>query len=235
MRDAMLEKVQKQSLGIQVREQLLNYINENKLEPGDKLPPELFLSERLGVSRQIVREALRMLEGSNILTIRNGSGAIISPVDDGSFLGDCFSRFLVSDKNAIFDLLEVRQCLELEAVEKIMKKGKMEYVDELWNAAQGMSHTRNDYHAYAKYDLEFHTIIATGAGNPFLLYLMKPLRAVMEDSILQGMKARKSEEGLETVVKIHSDLARAILAGEYEIAKAGVIHHYENATSYLKK
>lgn len=75
-----LHKITKITLVEQTVDRVQSYVLNQQLQPGDTLPSEMRLAEKLGVSRPVVREALRTLVGRGMLTIANGRNAIISPV-----------------------------------------------------------------------------------------------------------------------------------------------------------
>ena len=71
--------MEKKNLSQQTMERLYNTIvAEKRMQPGDKLPNELELSEQLGVSRATLREALRMLSARGVLEVRRGKGTFVS-------------------------------------------------------------------------------------------------------------------------------------------------------------
>ena len=102
---------EEKSLPQKISEDIIAFILEENLQPGDKLPNETILSERLNAGRSSVREAMKLLASRNIVTIRQGSGTYIasSPgmVDDP--LG---FTFIGNKQKLINDLLEVRFLLE---------------------------------------------------------------------------------------------------------------------------
>ena len=107
----MMNSLEEKSLPQKISEDIISLILEENLQPGDKLPNETILSERLNAGRSSVREAMKLLASRNIVTIRQGSGTYIasSPgmVDDP--LG---FTFIGNKQKLINDLLEVRFLLE---------------------------------------------------------------------------------------------------------------------------
>ena len=75
-----MKQTEKQTLGEKTAQNLLEMIQQKEYAPGDKLPTEAELVETLGVGRNTVREALRILMSRNIVTIRQGSGTFISEI-----------------------------------------------------------------------------------------------------------------------------------------------------------
>ena len=67
------------SMSEQAAKQIIEFITSNQMLPGDRMPTETDLMERLEVSRSTIREAIKILSARNILEIRQGSGASISP------------------------------------------------------------------------------------------------------------------------------------------------------------
>ena len=65
---------EEKSLPQKISEDIIELILEENLQPGDKLPNETILSERLNAGRSSVREAMKLLASRNIVTIRQGSG-----------------------------------------------------------------------------------------------------------------------------------------------------------------
>lgn len=74
----MMKEIRKVVVHEAVMEELLGYIQENNLQPGDKLPPEREIVKMLHVSRSTVRAVLNALEIKNVITIRHGSGIYVS-------------------------------------------------------------------------------------------------------------------------------------------------------------
>ena len=65
-------------LAEQVAQRIKDYILEEKLKSGDKLPTETALAREMGVARSTVREAIKRLESQNILTVRHGAGSFVT-------------------------------------------------------------------------------------------------------------------------------------------------------------
>src|SRR5512135_1083989 len=110
----MLPKIPHGTLADQAADRLLEYIEAQHLKPGDLLPSETSLAGSFGVSRPVIREALKNLEGKGIIEIVNGKGALVKPIDSDP-LRLFFQRAMHLEKDAIIDLMEVRKGIEVEA------------------------------------------------------------------------------------------------------------------------
>src|SRR5947207_468596 len=126
----VLRKLSRQTLADQAVDSLLEYIEESSLKPGDILPSEALLTTKLGVSRPVIREALKALAGRNVVEIVNGKGAIIKPIGSGD-LRSFFKRAVGFDPKAIRELLECRQGLEVQAAQIAAKSRTEDDVNQL--------------------------------------------------------------------------------------------------------
>ena len=127
------------SLPEKLSDDIVSYILEKEMKPGDKLPNEAFLAKEMGAGRSSLREAMKLLASRNIVTIKQGSGTYIASkpgvVDDP--LGFTF----INDKEKLVrDLLEIRFLIE-------------PYIAQMaaLNATQA--------------DIEFHNAIASSSKN----------------------------------------------------------------------
>ena len=103
--------MEKQTLGEIAAQKLLGMIQDKGYTAGDKLPTEAELVERLGVGRNTVREALRILMSRNIVTIRQGSGTFIS--DKNGVADDPLGFSMIEDRRKLTeDLIQIRVMLE---------------------------------------------------------------------------------------------------------------------------
>ena len=107
----MMNSLEEKSLPQKISEDIISLILEENLQPGDKLPNETILSERLNAGRSSVREAMKLLASRNIVTIRQGSGTYIAS-SPGMVEDPLGFTFIGNKQKLIHDLLEVRFLLE---------------------------------------------------------------------------------------------------------------------------
>ena len=99
------------SLPEKLSDDIISFILKENLEPGDRLPNESILSEKMGAGRSSIREAMKLLASRNIVTIRQGSGTYIS--SSPGIVEDPLGFTFVGDKQKLgADLLEIRFLLE---------------------------------------------------------------------------------------------------------------------------
>jgi GntR family transcriptional regulator, transcriptional repressor for pyruvate dehydrogenase complex len=106
---------------IEIVKQLRMLISKEALKPGDKLPSERELSERLNVGRSSVREALRALELLGLIETRRGEGTFIRDFH-GNQLVQLLGTFVLQDEKAIKDVIETRQNIEMDCIRLVIKR-----------------------------------------------------------------------------------------------------------------
>jgi GntR family transcriptional repressor for pyruvate dehydrogenase complex len=110
----MHPQLRRDTLAEQVAERLISLIEHDELAPGTLLPAEGKLALEFGVSRPVVREALKVLAAKDIVAIANGKGAMVRPMTSAP-LRDFFQRALRNRHSTSVELLEVRKGIEVQS------------------------------------------------------------------------------------------------------------------------
>lgn len=121
-----------QRLSEEVYRQLKGSILGGYYKPGDRLPSEKAFCETFGVGRPVVREALRSLENSGLISVRPGAGggAFVQKIDS-SILADTFEGIMKMDNVSLEELTEARLALEMGALPLVFKRIKAEDLHKL--------------------------------------------------------------------------------------------------------
>jgi GntR family transcriptional repressor for pyruvate dehydrogenase complex len=152
---------------------LVDFVAREGLLPGDRLPTERILSERLKVSRTTVREALTRWEGLELVERRQGSGTYLKAAVSHDMLHLPLTLASGSDFRSLMHTLEIRRGLEAEAaalcalragpVELDDIREKLERMEASFHAHNGMS---------AEEDWDFHQAIYRASGNPLFAQII---------------------------------------------------------------
>ena len=145
-----------------------------ELAPGDRLPPEKELSERLGLSRSSLREAVKALEVIRVLDVRRGDGTYVTSLEP---------RLLLEAMSFVVDLHDDQSVLEIFAVRRILEPAASALAarnaDDGRSPASATWSTSVDHAADVEdlvaHDLEFHRGIAEATGNTYLASLIDSL------------------------------------------------------------
>jgi len=227
---ARLDRV---SLTEQAVQSLLRHIEQSRLAPGAPLPGEAQLAQVLGVSRPVVREALRTLKGMGVVEIANGKSPSVRRDLDATALGVYFSRALQVLDNSTKDLMDVRAALEGRAATLAATRRLPEHAQRMSALIVQMQTRLRDPVAYAALDTELHVEIAHASGNPLLWQMIGSIRASLESLSRQGMERRRTEKSLQAVQDSHAELVARICEGDARGAKASMKAHMKAALRAL--
>lgn len=157
-----VESITRNTLSQQVLDHIVKLLQTGQLKPGDRLPPELELMEKLGVSRPVIREALSSLETLEMITKRPRGGTFINKK-----IGKTpFMVMLALSMDNLPAIIEARMTLELGLVTLAAEKIAEEDLKKLKETIYLISNSPDGN--YGSHDKEFHRIIALSAKNPVL-------------------------------------------------------------------
>jgi GntR family transcriptional repressor for pyruvate dehydrogenase complex len=193
-----------------------------ELTPGAQLPSESELAVTYAVSRLTVREAVKVLAGRGLLELARGRRAVVRE-PDGSAFGDFLSAMMKHDPKGLFDLIEVRQALEIHSAQLSAKRKNRAGLAAIEAALQGMRETAADHRnwdsatedRFHEYDVGFHEAMALSSGNRMLAYLLEAMAAPLRESFhlsMQGHKLRGYTP--EATIAAHERIFERVKAGD---------------------
>ncbi|MBB4064275.1 FadR/GntR family transcriptional regulator [Gellertiella hungarica] len=207
-------------------------ILEGVLRDGDRLPGERDLAERLGVSRPILREALKELENRGLLVSRHGGGTFVADI-----IGQVFSAPLAAliarHERATADYLEYRRELEGLTAELAAARATpadrallARIVDDM-RAAHEAGHFDDEMEA----DLELHNAIGEAAHNIVLLHTLRACYRLLSEGIFYHRRLIFDLPGArDRLLAQHVALAEAIMAGDPARARRAAEEHIDYVT-----
>ena len=178
-----------------------------ELEPGERLM-ELALTEKLGVSRTPVREAIRMLEKEGLVEMIPRKGAAVSRITEKD----------------LQDVLEVRCALEELAVGLACERMTEDDIEKLEECTEGFSKkmSKTDVTELAEADVKFHDIIFLSTGNGGLIQMLNNLREQMYRCRVEYLKDGSSAEQL---LREHNEIIACLKEKNADAAKAAIREH----------
>jgi|SRR5882757_2108004 len=171
---AGLPVVSRKRLTDQTAAALREYILANRLAPGTRLPAETSLAGSLGVSRNVLRQAVASLEGLGMLRVTQGSGTYVADLADTSVFQQ-IAAWMGSETLSERDYLEVRAIWDRGVYELAMAHAKPADLDRLDELATAMLDTDDPHRPSAEHE-EFHDALLHLTGNPFLVTIGTILR-----------------------------------------------------------
>lgn len=167
--------------------QIRERVRSGQLRPGDRLPAERELAQQFAVSRNTVREALRMLEISGCIRLRRGAtgGAFIAEADP-SRVATSLVNMMELGQFSLSDLTEARGWIESIVVRVACERATEEALDRLAANVEESArlHADQDWEKQALVSIEFHNLLAEATGNPIVIAIMNSLMAVMSELVL---------------------------------------------------
>jgi DNA-binding FadR family transcriptional regulator len=159
------------NLNEEIRKQVRDYILDNQLRPGDRLPTESALAEQLSVGRSAVREALKAMEALGIIEVRAGKGRFVKKADVKVVL-EVFAYTILLDRSSIRELLRVRKALESSFVGESIACMSEQDLEEMRALLEIMKAKAVTGESFFEEDLEFHRTLFRPIGNQLLLELL---------------------------------------------------------------
>ncbi len=190
-----LQPIKSRSLADQVESSLMEYLKQNKFSAGDPLPKETELAEYLGVSRNIVREALSRLRMLGIVESKKRKGMILTEPDLLSGVERVLDPDILGDE-AMKNLFELRLVLEVGMGDLIFARLKEEDIDKLENIAQreAKDPRTTSLKVRLSYEIEFHSRLYEMSGNETLKRFQQMLLPVFNYMMEVEAKLEKKPE-----------------------------------------
>lgn len=222
-------KIQTEKLSQSVVRQIEQLILRGVLRPGERLPSERELSERLGVSRPSLRDAVADLQERGLLVSRAGAGIYVADV-----LGSAFSEALVnlfaSHEEAVFDYVAFRRDMEGLAAERAAQKGSdtdLKVVDAIFRKME-TAHQKRDPTDEAQLDAEFHLSIIEASHNVIMLHMMRSMYDLLRQGVFYNRQMMfKNRTTRDTLLDQHRAINTGLQARDPAAARAAVEAHLD--------
>jgi DNA-binding FadR family transcriptional regulator len=227
-------------LHVDVMELLIGDIVRGRYQEGDLLPRETDIAEQYGVSRGVARECIRGLEERGLIAVKHGRGATVRPQRDWDTLDPyVLAGLLQGDRSSetLWDYLEARRLLEVEAAGLAAERATDEDLEELAEAYEQMRASaevaRTNPAAEGRYreaDIAFHRAVVNATENLALGRITEPLhRALL--TVLNPLS--RPEHRFEVGLPEHERILKAIQSRKPAKARAAMAAHLKTVEGYL--
>jgi GntR family transcriptional repressor for pyruvate dehydrogenase complex len=214
-----------------VVENIQTLILDRQLEPGTRLPPERDFADRMGVSRTVLREAVRILVTKGLLETRHGVGTVVRHVSSDQFLGP-MNLLLQTNNLSVEQLHEVRSILEVGVVRLAAHHAEAKDLAALRALLEQMNREPVSTAAFVALDDQFHSALAQATHNPLLLVLADSIGAIMHEVRLQVHEFTRIAGA---AIPDHIRILEAIEAHDAEAAAAAMQSHLDNALYFQRE
>ena len=192
---------------------ILESIAANRLRPGDSLPTERELGEQFGVSRTVIREAVRALSAKGMLEVKGGSGVRIVAVNEET-VRESMRHFVKGSAMDYGKVDEVRRVLEVAAAGLAAERATAEDIARISETIEQMDGSCDDIESTVQFDIAFHRALAASTHNELFLVLHDSM-----GEMLLEVRRRNLSRGADRrrlVVEMHRRIRDAVAAHDAE-------------------
>lgn len=229
------QPVQQEKLAQSVVRQIELLILRGLLRPGERLPAERELAERLGVSRPSLREAIADLQERGLVVTRAGAGVYVAEML-GSMFSDSLIKLFSTHTEAVTDYVVLRRDLEGMAAERAARLGSdtdLKVIDTVFRKMEA-AHSKRNPADEAALDAEFHLAIVEASHNIIMLHLMRAMFDLLKAGVFfnrqQMFRQRATREQL---LVQHRAINDAIQARDADAARKAAEAHMEYVKTTL--
>ncbi|MCI9888310.1 FadR family transcriptional regulator [Micrococcales bacterium 31B] len=223
------------SLVSEVQLSIKELIFQQRLGSGDPLPTEHELAEELGVSRNSLREALKVLEATGVVNIKRGNGMFVGGMSLRGMIQELVFHARLSaatGSKELHDLVELREFLETSLMAPVSGACTPAHLDTLNGLVDEME--RESHHGMppAEIDRKFHEALYAPLGNPFISQLLAAFWEVLrtlDEHLPEGTETPTS------IVEVHRAIVRGIESRDSVAAQAAMTTHFDGIKRRLQR
>ncbi|MFF2040857.1 FadR/GntR family transcriptional regulator [Kitasatospora sp. NPDC058170] len=208
-------------------------VRAGELPPGTKLPAEQQLAADLGISRNLVREAVKALVVSRVLEIRRGDGTYVTSLAPALLLESLSSAVELLSGNTLLELTEARRLLEPAATGLAATRAGEADLAEIGRHLGAMRAARNDPERLNLHDAAFHRAVIAATGNETLTTLLDGIsNRTLRARIWRGLV---DSDAADQAIAEHEAIFQALSAREAPLAQAAALMHVTTTENWLRR
>ncbi|HLS73632.1 MAG TPA: FCD domain-containing protein [Actinomycetaceae bacterium] len=213
-------------------EKIKGMILSGELKPGSRLPPEKELGERLGLSRNSLREAVKALEVVRVLDVRRGDGTYVTSLEPDLLLEVMSFVVDLHHDDSVLDLFTVRRLLEPAAAAMATARLEAPALEQLAQMVESVD-AEAGLDELVAHDLEFHHRINAACGNSYLTSLLDSLSSeTLRARVWRGLT---QENAVARTLAEHRAIVAALADGDAELVRALAVAHVVGVEQWLRR
>lgn len=214
-----MKNLKQEKLYKQVFYQIRNYIIENEIHSGGKLPTEAEMCEMMGVSRNVLREAIKALELIGVVKSKPGVGIVVQEFNMDFFYQNMFLSHIIDDRKLIDEILDVRKKLELSYLREAFNTISEEDINALEAIIESDSEIR-----FEDRDKEFHMTMYNHLNNKTLSSILEA--AWYFDRRINGMYTMYDSH--KELIENHVAITTALRKKDFAMFKEAMEYHFSS-------
>jgi GntR family transcriptional repressor for pyruvate dehydrogenase complex len=225
----MFEDMQiiKKSLSDTIVEKLEQMILENSFQVGERLPSEEKLAESFGVSRTILREAVKTLKERGLVDVKVGDGIYVAKPKK-RILSDMVNRLVRLSDISMEEVYDFRRVLEVASCGLAAQNATEEELAALDEIVTEMEKSISRKKRWVELELQFHLQIAQASHNKLFYYIISPLADLLVSAFTKGF-SRNAPEGTLEGITGHRSIIQSIRKRDCESAEKAMLRHLDHS------
>ena len=223
-------KVQKQNLCEQLTSAIIHYIQEGTWLLGQKLPGEIELANSFEVSRNIMREAIKILEAYGVIYIKRAEGTFVNDTYNHKMLDPMLYGILL-DKNMRIDIIQVRKVLDTGMLYQIIGGITDEKMNQILKKFDNLKTVVLSENVTAKQvlqaDVDFHLTLVESTENPILCNIHEYVDRITTPSREKTVELVLEKNQKETFILLHQKIINLLLEKNYQKIESVLAEHYQ--------
>jgi GntR family transcriptional regulator, transcriptional repressor for pyruvate dehydrogenase complex len=208
-------------------------ICSGELPPGSKLPPEQHLARELGLSRNLMREAVKALVVARVLEIRRGDGTYVTSLEPALLLEWLGSALELLQGDTVLELMEVRRLFEPLATGVAASRITADGLGAVERHLSAMRAARDDVVLLNEHDVAFHRAVAAATGNQTLASLLESISGrTVRARVWRGLI---DDDVADRTLAEHEAIYQALAAGDVMLARAASLIHVSATEKWLRE
>lgn len=229
----MFSPVSANRVSAMIVEQIRTLIRDGTLKPGDRLPSERELGQRFGVSRVVLREAMRILEGNGLITMRVGArGGAFVTAPTSAHIGEGIADMLTLSDVTATDVTEARRILEIGYVPLVCERADETDIADLLEICDRADAALADGHYPVSLSAEFHIRVAKATHNSAIEMLTRSFQGPIVMS-LQRAQDHDPRVGVKGAAE-HRQFVNAVKNRDVATAEAVMRKHLDRTAQRVR-
>ncbi len=211
-------------------DRIRDLIGSGELSPGSKLPPEQQLAAELGLSRNLMREAVKALVVARVLEIRRGDGTYVTSLEPEVLLGGISSAVELLRGDTLLEITEVRRLFEPCLLYTRISAGELFEVEQHLHA---MRAARDDVELLNQHDAAFHRAVVAATGNATLTTLLEGISSrTVRARVWRGLV---DDKAASRTLAEHEAIYEALVLRDAGLAQAAALLHINTTERWLRE
>ncbi|GLW20472.1 GntR family transcriptional regulator [Microbispora amethystogenes] len=221
------------SLTEQAIERIRQLIKDGTLPPGARLPPEQDLAAELGLSRNLLREAVRSLVTTRVLEVRRGDGTFVTSLKPELLLEGVGLAVEMMRGDDLLEITEVRRLFEPVATALAATRITAAQLAEVGRHLDAMIAAQDDVELLNHHDDAFHRAVFAATGNRSLCALLAGIAGrTLRARVWRGLVV---ENAAGRTIAEHAAIYRALADGDAPLAQAAALLHVNTTETWLRE